>query len=84
MGLRGPKAKSAEYHRLRGTYRRDRHGAKPGAADAEAANDPWRNELRLPGIVNRPSPGSQRSLDPLEEILVREGIPLPASSSGKP
>jgi len=74
MGLRGPKAKSAEWHRLRGTYRPDRHGPKPGAAE-KPEDDPWKGALALPGRVNRP-------LDPLEEILAREGLPLPAA--GKP
>src|SRR5215472_12705211 len=32
MGLPGPKAKSAEWHRARGTYRRDRRGLPKPAA----------------------------------------------------
>lgn len=77
MGLRGPKPKGAAYHLLRGNYRASRHGPKPGAAPP-AADDPWESgALALPGRVNR-------KLDPLEELLVREGLPLPASSFRKP
>jgi hypothetical protein len=70
MGRRGPPKQSAEWHRLRGTYRPDRHGPPPAPAEGEGA---WPAELRMPHLVARP-------LDPIEEILQREGLPLPASS----
>jgi hypothetical protein len=70
MGRRGPKPKGAAYHQLRGTYRPSRHGPKPAPAEGEGA---WPAELKLPHLAVRP-------LDPIEEILQREGLPLPATS----
>jgi hypothetical protein len=66
-GGRPPKPK--ELHLLHGTWRPRRHGARPAPAKDPSEFDPW-EMLRLPGLRNRP-------LDPLEELLAREGIALP-------
>jgi hypothetical protein len=71
VGKRGPKPMGAAAHIARGTYRRDRHGPKPDTVSPEeqAKRDVWA-ALRLPGI----SPA--RPLDPIEEVLKREGIEI--------
>jgi hypothetical protein len=47
MGKRGPAKTSVEIHKLRGTYRRDRHGPRAAAAPPVAAD---RAEKLQPGI----------------------------------
>jgi hypothetical protein len=75
VGLRGPKPRSVEEHIARGSYRRSRHGPKPERSleATDPYTDDWIKEawrlLRLPGGPPRPL-----SLDPIEELLEREGI----------
>jgi hypothetical protein len=68
MGLRGPKPRSVQEHIARGTYRPARHGPRPQSSDAE---NPWKTILRLPD-----GPPASRKLDPIEELLQREGIEI--------
>jgi hypothetical protein len=75
VGLRGPKPRSVEEHIARGSYRRSRHGPKPERSleATDPYTDDWIKEawrlLRLPGGPPRPL-----SLDPIAELLEREGI----------
>jgi hypothetical protein len=72
MGLRGPLPKGAAYHLMTGYYRPSRHGPRPQpepTPEAAARRAAW-DELRLPGA--RPP----RPLDPLEELLERQGIEI--------
>ena len=72
MGKRGPRPRGAAYHVMVGNYRPSVHGPRPvDIAKAEAeANDPWKTILRL-DYLPRPRP-----LDPIEELLQREGIEI--------
>jgi hypothetical protein len=54
---------------MRGNYRPSRHVPRPQPATDQATADAWA-ALRLPGI----SP--TRPLDPIEELLQREGIEI--------
>jgi hypothetical protein len=76
MGLRGPRARSAAYHLARGTWRRDRHGPKPAETAKAREPNPW-DLLRLEDM---PRP---RALDPIEELLQREGIEITAEDRTK-
>jgi hypothetical protein len=69
MGRRGPKPLGAAHHIMRGNYRPSRHGPRPQPVKDQATADAWA-ALRLPGI----SP--PRPLDPLEELMRREGIEI--------
>jgi hypothetical protein len=70
MGRRGPKPKGAAYHIRHGYYRPSRHGPRPKPVKDQATSDAWA-VLRLPI-----APAAPRSLDPIEELLQREGIDI--------
>jgi hypothetical protein len=73
MGLRGPKAKPPDAARAiaRGYYRLSRHAPRPETPK----DDDWIREawamLRLPDL-----PPTPLALDPIEELLQREGIEI--------
>jgi hypothetical protein len=69
MGRRGPKPLGAAHHILRGNYRPSRHGPRPVSAEDQAKLDAWA-ALRLP-IAS-----ASRPLDPIEELVKREGIEI--------
>jgi hypothetical protein len=69
MGRRGPLPKGAAHAIARGYYRPSRHGPRPSEVAKAAEFNPW-DLLRLDRF-SRPRP-----LDPIEELLQREGIEI--------
>jgi hypothetical protein len=71
MGLRGPKPKGALHHIMRGNYRPSRHGPRPETPkDDDWIKTAWAI-LRESAGIPAPEP---RPLDPIEELLQRDGI----------
>ena len=71
MGSRGPKPKGALYHIMRGNYGLSRHGLRPETPK----DDDW---IKTAGDTARerwdPGAGAAGPLDPIEELLQRDGI----------
>jgi hypothetical protein len=68
---RGRPPKPKHLHELHGTWRNDRHGPRSAPPESDAEN-PWKAILRLP----EGPPRGPRELDPLEELLQRDGIEI--------
>lgn len=71
MGLRGPRPKSVEEHILHGYYRPSRHGPRPAPEKTEEekrVDEAW-------ALLRLPVP-PVRELDPIEELLRRDGIEI--------
>jgi hypothetical protein len=73
--MRGRRPKPTALHLLPGTFRKDRHGSRIDApkpqAVSEAENNVWKAILKLPV-----GPPRTRPLDPIEELLERDGVEI--------